>query len=81
MQTIRIDKYLAQLNLVSRREAKKFFRSERVMVNSYIETDHSFLVVDGDIIQIDDELEFEVKQTVTLLINKPTGYVCSEIDE
>lgn len=81
MQTIRIDKYLAQLQLVSRREAKKFFRSERVMVNSYIETDHSFLVVNGDIIQIDDELEFEVKQEVTILLNKPSGYVCSEIDE
>ncbi len=81
MQTIRIDKYLAQLQLVSRREAKKFFRSERVMINSYIEIDHSFLVVDGDIIQIDDELEFEVKQEVTILLNKPTGYVCSEIDE
>gem|GEM_PF-6095108 len=32
-QTIRIDKYLAQLNLVPRREAKKFFRSGRVMLN------------------------------------------------
>jgi 16S rRNA U516 pseudouridylate synthase RsuA-like enzyme len=51
--TIRIDKYLAQLNLVSRREAKKFFRSGRVMVNGYVENDHGFHIVDGDVITID----------------------------
>lgn len=79
--TIRIDKYLAQLNMVSRREAKKFFRSGRVMLNGYIEYDHWFHIVDWDVISIDAELDFEVKQSVTILLNKPTGYVCSEIDE
>lgn len=39
-ETIRIDKYLSQLQLVSRRDAKKFFRDERVMINGYIERDH-----------------------------------------
>ena len=54
MNTIRIDKYLAQLNLVSRREAMKFFRAGRVMINDYIEKDHGFHVIDGDRIVIDD---------------------------
>lgn len=27
------------------------------------------------------ELQFVVKQSVTILLNKPAGYVCSEIDE
>ena len=80
-QSIRIDKYLAQLNLVSRREAKKFFREGRVLINDYVEYDHGFPVIDGDRIVIDDELRFEVKQSVTLLLHKPAGYVCSEIDE
>lgn len=81
MQTIRIDKYLSQLQLLSRRDAKKFFRNGRVMINGYIEYDHGFYVIDGDVIQIDDELEFVVKQEVSILLNKPSGYVCSEIDE
>lgn len=71
MQTIRIDKYLAQLQLVSRREAKKFFRSGRVMLNGYVEYDHGFQIIDGDVITIDEDLEFEVKQSVTILLNKP----------
>lgn len=81
MNSIRIDKYLAQLNLVSRREAKKFFREGRVSINDYIEYDHGFPVIDGDKIVIDDDLRFEVKQSVTILLHKPAGYVCSEIDE
>lgn len=93
MQTIRIDKYLAQLNLVSRREAKKFFRAWRLQINGYVELDHGFEVIDGDTIVIDGGsnplesslsgggISFVVKQVVTVLINKPAGYVCSEIDE
>lgn len=81
MNTIRIDKYLAQLNLVSRREAKKFFRSGRVLLNGYVEYDHWFHIVDGDVITIDEKLAFTVKQTVTVLLNKSAWYVCSEIDE
>ncbi len=79
--TIRIDKYLAQLQLVSRREAKKFFRSGRVMLNWYVEYDHGFQIIDGDVVTIDEDLEFVVKQSVTILLNKPAWYVCSEIDE
>ena len=71
MQTIRIDKYLSQLQLVSRREAKKFFRDGRVMINGYIEYDHGFQVIDGDEILIDDELAFTIVQSVTILLNKP----------
>lgn len=51
------------------------------MLNWYIEYDHGFQIVDGDVIMIDDDLEFEVKQSVTILLNKPAWYVCSEIDE
>lgn len=81
LNPIRIDKYLAQLNLVSRREAKKFFRAGRVMVNGYIEYDHGFHVIDGDRIVIDEDLAFIVKQSVTILLNKPSAYVCSDIDD
>ena len=70
-KTIRIDKYLSQLQLLSRRDAKKFFRDGRVMVNGYIEYDHGFQVIDGDTITIDDDLEFSVAQSVTVLLNKP----------
>jgi 16S rRNA pseudouridine516 synthase len=96
--TIRIDKYLAQLNLVSRREAKKFFRSGRVILNGCVEYDHGFEVIDGDTIAIvsgetifpparkqktigEEFFEFTVRQSVTILLNKPAWYVCSEIDE
>ena len=44
--TTRIDKYLAQLGLVSRREAKKVFRAGRVFLNGYPEMDHGTSVVD-----------------------------------
>lgn len=30
---------------------------------------------------IDDEIEFTVVQSVTILLHKPAGYVCSEVDE
>lgn len=94
MQSIRIDKYLSQLWLVSRRDAKKFFRAGNVQVNGYVEYDHGFQVIDGDMIEIStgdelsqpsqwqgDRIIVEVRQSVTVLLNKPAGYVCSEIDE
>lgn len=81
METIRIDKYLSQLQLISRRDSKKFFRDGRVMINGYVEYDHGFQVIDGDVVQIDEDLEFTVVQFVTILLNKPAGYVCSEVDE
>lgn len=46
-----------------------------------MEYDHGFQIIDGDVITIDEDLEFEVKQSVTILLNKPAWYVCSEIDE
>lgn len=61
------------------------------MLNWYVEYDHGFQVIDGDVItiEVDSEtssewhnyIEFEVKQNVTILLHKPAGYVCSEIDE
>ena len=51
------------------------------MINGYIEYDHGFQVIDGDEILIDDELAFTIVQSVTILLNKPAWYVCSEIDE
>lgn len=51
------------------------------MLNGYIEKDHGFHVIDGDVIVIDGSLEFTVVQSVTILLNKPVWYVCSEIDE
>ena len=84
---IRLDTYIANTLDISRSKVQKLIKQEKVLVNNKQEN-NSYLVNTGDIITIDDELDFEIhlkpqdipidvvfENDDLLIINKPSGMV------
>jgi 16S rRNA pseudouridine516 synthase len=78
--TIRLDKYLAQLWLVSRRAIGKAVKSGLVCVDGEIAEKSDQKLSFGQTINFADQ-DIEVKESIYVLLHKPSGYVCSDIDE
>ncbi|MBW7954604.1 rRNA pseudouridine synthase [Candidatus Gracilibacteria bacterium] len=76
----RIDKYLSNLGLISRKDSNKFFKNNLLLVNNIIIKNKDFKVNFGDIITFLDQ-KIEVLEHIYILLNKPTGYVSSQVDE
>lgn len=77
---MRIDKYLASLGLVSRRDAKRVFKENVITVNDEEIIDPGYMLHEWDIIAFGDET-IVYKAIVVILLHKPAGYVCSDIPE
>ena len=74
---MRINKYLSQIGICSRREADKLIDSDRVKVNNEI-AELGTKIKKGDKITIDNELiEPKNKRTILIAFNKPKGIVCT----
>ena len=76
---MRINKYLAQCGLGSRRKCDEFISSGLVKVNGRVNKDFSYNVKSEDYIQYNNKL-VEQENTVTIILNKPKGYICSKED-
>ena len=73
----RIDAHLSSLGYCTRGEAKKFLRIFEVLVKEERVFDPSLKVYHDDI-KIDGEpIDAE---TITILLNKPSGFICSHND-
>ena len=77
---MRIDKYLASLWLVSRRDAKRVFKENIITVNEEEIIDSGYLLHEWDIIGYGDE-NIIYKSIVVILLHKPAGYVSSDVSE
>lgn len=77
---MRIDKYLAALGIVPRRQIKKLLKTWEVLLNSTIVASPQIKIKEWDIIQVCED-KIPVKFAVHLLIHKPANYVSSNIDE
>ncbi len=80
-QSIRLDKYLAMLGLVPRRQLKKVLKQGIILVNGIPAWSWDQKISLWDKIQIAGVGEFEVKKDVNLLFYKPKGYVSTDKDE
>lgn len=72
---MRINKFVANSTGISRRAADEAISKKRVRINNNVATL-------GDVVEHSDKVYFDNKlirllPTLTLLINKPSGYVCS----
>ena len=74
---MRIDKFLANNTIYSRKQIHDFIRKNRISVNNIIIKDIS-LKIDGnnDIVKIDDNKIIGI-DNIYIVLNKPKGYVCS----
>ncbi|RPG54672.1 MAG: pseudouridine synthase [Flavobacteriales bacterium TMED96] len=74
---MRINKYLSQIGICSRREADKLVDSGRIKVNNEIAI-LGTKIKEGDKITIDNKLiKPKKKRTIFIAFNKPKGIVCT----
>lgn len=77
---MRIDKFLGELNIASRSEAKKLIKQKRVFVNGKVVAD-SGLIIDekNDAVELDGKtLTYE--KYIYYMLNKPAGVVSATVD-
>ncbi len=80
-QSIRLDKYLANLGLIPRRQLKKLLKQWIILINNIPARSWDQKLSLWDKIQILGVGEFEVKKDIHLLFYKPKGYVSTDVDE
>jgi 23S rRNA pseudouridine2605 synthase len=78
MVLIRLNKYLANMGLASRREADVLISRGKVKVNGKVVTEMGVKVDgDSDKVEVSDSVLKEREKLIYIALNKPKGYVCS----
>lgn len=77
----RINKYLAQCGLGSRRNVEDLITAGRIMINGRRTSDLSTLVEEGDRVTVDSRPVAPLERRHYLLLNKPRGYITTVSDE
>lgn len=78
MTLVRLNKYLSEQGIASRREADKLIAAGLVKVNGKVVTEMGVKVEsEKDKVEVDEEQVRKVKKLVYVALNKPKGYVCS----
>ena len=81
-KTIRLNRYLADCGLGSRRKVEEFITSGRISVNGVIVKDLSTQIFSGkDTVTLDGKIVQPELKKVYLILNKPRGYVVTRSDE
>lgn len=76
---VRLNRYIANAGICSRREADKLIQSGAVTVNGEVVTQMGYLVKEGDVVNYGGEsLRSESKRY--FLLNKPKGYITTNDD-
>lgn len=78
---MRINKYLAQCGLSSRRNSEVFVTQGKVKINGHVVTDLATDVKDTDIVTVNGERVSIAEKHLYIMLNKPKGYVCTTSDE
>ncbi|MBB1565205.1 rRNA pseudouridine synthase [Candidatus Gracilibacteria bacterium] len=77
---MRIDKFLANLGLITRKDAKKIFKLGNIFINGEAIFNESQKINFGDEISFFDEI-FNYKENYFLILNKPIDFVSSRVSE
>lgn len=79
---IRLQKYLAQCGIASRRGSEEIIRSGRVAVNGSIVTQMGVQIdEDCDLVTVDGRLVKQREKMIYIMLNKPVGYVSTVSDD
>lgn len=77
---IRLQKYMAQCGVASRRHAEELIQAGRVKVNGDIVTEMGIRVSEQDRVEVDGKLIKKEKKLIYIMLNKPSGYVSTVSD-
>lgn len=81
MELTRINKFIADSGIASRRKAEELILQQRVTVNTKVISSLAFKIdPEKDVVRIDGE-KIEIKRNVYYLLNKPKGVISSTHDE
>lgn len=81
MTVVRINKFLADSGISSRRKSEEYISQGRVAVNDKIVTEFSHKVdIEKDIVTLDGE-KIKPKKHIYILLNKPKGYITTVSDD
>lgn len=75
MDEIRLQKFLANCGIASRRKCEEYILQARVKVNGKIVTELGAKVSQNDEIKFDERIVKQEENKVYILLNKPIGYV------
>ncbi|WP_034765214.1 pseudouridine synthase [Chrysiogenes arsenatis] len=82
MEKLRLQKFLAQAGVASRRKAEELITSGRVMVNGKIVTELGAKAdPDTDRVQVDGKEIHVFRSLVYIIMHKPRGYITSTADD
>ena len=81
MEEIRLQKYLAEAGIASRRKCEEYIVQGRVKVNNKIAELGTKVNPEIDIILFDDKKIDQKEELVYILLNKPIGYVTTAKDQ
>jgi 23S rRNA pseudouridine2605 synthase len=77
---MRLNRFLASAGLGSRRGVEELITTGQVRINGQVVTDLSTQVAPGDAVKVGSRL-VHAEQKITVLLNKPRGFVCTASDE
>jgi 23S rRNA pseudouridine2605 synthase len=81
MTVVRINKFLADSGISSRRKSEEYISQGRVAVNDKIVTEFSHKVdIEKDIVTLDGE-KIKPKKHIYIILNKPKGYITTVSDD
>jgi len=78
---LRLNRYIAQAGVSSRRKADELTANGNVKVNGLAIKELGYDVKDGDIIEVNGIVVKPVETKVCIMLNKPKGYITSLKDE
>jgi len=79
-EKIRLQKFLAQCGVASRRKAEEYIRNGKVRVNGRIVTEMGVKVSPDDHVEVDGKPVKPEKKKVYIIMHKPRGYVTTVSD-
>ena len=81
MEEIRLQKYLAEAGIASRRKCEEYIEQGRVKVNDEIAKLGTKINPENDIVLFDNKKVENKEELVYILLNKPIGYVTTAKDQ
>ena len=78
---MRLQKYIADAGIASRRKAEELIKDGRVTVNGAVVDTMGYMYKDGDVVAVDGEKILKAESKVYYMLNKPKGYVTTVHDQ
>jgi len=78
---MRLNKYIAQAGVASRRKADELTLQGKVKINGAVMKEPGYDVADNDVVEVNGHVVRQDSKKVYIMLNKPKGYITTADDE